>query len=104
MSSDGRSGCVYCGDPRATVRDRGGKRWQLPACPSHADLLWLDPHYSHGGRLFSLAVDELASERRADASRREPAAPLPRAALASRSSRRSPSSRRARAIAHGPAP
>jgi hypothetical protein len=52
-------GCVYCGLPRARVRDRAGGTRALPACSSHVDLLFLDPNYVSVVEEDALELDEL---------------------------------------------
>jgi hypothetical protein len=74
--------CVYCGWPRARMRDASSRVVELPSCRGHVDLLMVDPEFAEGAYLATLdeaaLVDELASAIRSRAG------VLPRAAAPAR--------------------
>lgn len=79
MNSPAASVCVYCGLPRARVRDRLGEVRTLAACRGHVDLLPVDPAYDLAGHLAASSYPALALDRAPSAHRREgPPLPIPR--------------------------
>ena len=95
MSATSSSGCVYCGLPRARVRDRRHRVRVARACGSHLDLLAVDPFYNPDGYLSATVAEPLEAALAAGLeSTRRGSSPPPTslAALSSPSPTSSPSS------------
>jgi hypothetical protein len=61
------AGCVYCGLPRARVRNSRRELLRLPSCVAHADLLAVDPAYDLAGHLVAVSYPALSLSDRAPA-------------------------------------